>query len=222
MNVDGLGSETIDLLYQQGLVRNVADLFDLKKEQLVALERMGDKSADRILEGLKNTQEIPFERVLFALGIRFVGETVAKKLARELKSVDQLRQADLNTLMAVDEIGVRIAESLLDWFSKEQHLQLVERLRIAGLKLETETTEREGASEKLKGLTFVISGTFNSFTRDELKADIELHGGKNVSSISAKTSYLIAGENIGPSKLEKATQLKIPVISEESYRQLTN
>jgi len=222
MNVDGLGSETIDLLYQKGLVRNVADLYDLKKEQLVALERMGDKSADRILEGLKNSTGIPFERVLFALGIRFVGETVAKKLARELKSVEQLRLADLNTLTAIDEIGARIAESILDWFSKEQHLLLVDRLRTVGLKFETETILMEGSSDKLKGLTFVISGTFKNFSRDELKADIELHGGKNVSSISAKTSYLIAGENIGPSKLEKATQLKIPIITEESYSQLTN
>jgi len=222
MNVDGLGSETIDLLFQQGMVRDVADLYALKKEQLVALERMGDKSADRILEGLKNTREVPFERVLFALGIRFVGETVAKKLARELKTIDQLRLADLATLTAVDEIGTRIAESILEWFSREPHLLLIERLRNAGLKFEAESGVKEGATEKLKGLTFVVSGVFQGFSRDELKADIELHGGKNVSSISAKTSYLIAGENIGPSKLEKATQLKIPVISEESYKQLTN
>lgn len=222
MNVDGLGSETIDLLYQQGLVQNVADLYDLKREQLVSLDRMGDKSAERILDGLNNSKEMPFERVLFALGIRFVGETVAKKLARELKSMEQLQLADLVTLTSVDEIGVKIAESLLDWFSKEQHLLLVNRLRQAGLKFEAENSEKEGSSEKLKGLTFVISGTFKNFSRDELKADIELHGGKNVSSISAKTSYLIAGENIGPSKLEKATQLKIPIITEESYSQLTN
>jgi DNA ligase (NAD+) len=222
MNVDGLGSETIDLIYQQGLVRNVADLYELKKEQLVALERMGDKSADRILEGLKNTREVPFERVLFALGIRFVGETVAKKLARELKTVEQLQLADLATLTAVEEIGGKIAESILEWFSREQHLLLIKRLRAAGLRFETENMVKEGATEKLKGLTFVVSGVFRGFSRDELKADIELHGGKNVSSISAKTSYLIAGENIGPSKLEKATQLKIPVISEEAYKQLTN
>ncbi len=222
MNVDGLGSETIDLLYQQGLVRNVADLYELKKEQLVALERMGDKSADRILEGLKNTREVPFERVLFALGIRFVGETVAKKLARELKTVEQLQRADLATLTAVEEIGGKIAESILEWFSREQHLLLIDRLRAAGLRFETENMVKEGSTEKLKGLTFVVSGVFNGFSRDELKADIELHGGKNVSAISAKTSYLIAGENIGPSKMEKATQLKIPVISEEAYRELTN
>ena len=222
MNVDGLGSETIDLLYQQGLVRNVADLYDLKKEQLVSLDRMGDKSADRILDGLKASVEIPFERVLFSLGIRYVGETVAKKLARSIKSIDLLKQADLTTLTSVDEIGVKIAESIIDWFSKEQHLQLIDRLKNVPLNLETEIIQLEGSSEKLKGLSFVISGTFKNYSRDELKADIELHGGKNVSSISAKTSYLIAGDNIGPSKLEKATQLKIPVISEESYRLLTD
>ncbi len=222
MNVDGLGSETIDLLYQQGLVRNVADLYDLKKEQLVSLDRMGDKSADRILDGLKASAEISFERVLFALGIRYVGETVAKKLARSIKSIDLLKQSDLTTLTSVDEIGVKIAESILDWFSREQHLQLIDRLKNVPLKLETESIQLEGSSEKLKGLSFVISGTFKNYSRDELKADIELHGGKNATSISSKTSYLIAGENIGPSKLEKATQLKIPVISEESYRLLTN
>jgi len=222
MSVDGLGSETIDLLYQQGLVLNVADLYDLKKEQLVSLDRMGDKSADRILDGLKDSTKIPFERVLFALGIRYVGETVAKKLARSIKSIDLLKQADLTTLTSVDEIGVKIAESIIEWFSKEQHLQLIERLKDVPLKLETEIIQLEGSTEKLKGLSFVVSGTFKNYSRDELKADIELHGGKNVSSISAKTSYLIAGENIGPSKLEKATQLKIPVISEESYRLLTD
>lgn len=222
MNVDGLGSETIDLLYQNGLVRNVADLYELKKEQLISLDRMGDKSADRILEGLKNTTEIPFERVLFALGIRYVGETVAKKLAKAIKSIDLLKQADLSTLTSVDEIGVKIAESIVEWFSKEQHMELIERLRTANLKLVSETRQAEGETEKLKGLSFVISGTFQNFSRDELKADIELHGGKNVSGISAKTSYLIAGENIGPSKLEKATNLKIPIISEETYVQLTN
>jgi len=222
MDVDGLGSETIDLLFQQGLVRNVADLYTLQKEQLVSLERMGDKSAERILDGLKNSMEIPFERVLFALGIRYVGETVAKKLARGIGSVQALKVASLEQLVAVDEIGTKIAESILSWFGKEQHLLLIERLGNVPLKLEAENRQTEGATEKLKGLTFVISGTFQNYSRDGLKADIELHGGKNVSSISAKTSYLIAGENIGPSKLEKATALKIPIITEKTYRQLTD
>ena len=222
MNIDGLSSETIDLLFQQGLVRNVADLYDLKKGQLVALDRMGEKSAERILEGLINSRDVPFERVLFALGIRYVGETVAKKLAREIQSLDQLLQADLDRLTSIEEIGIKIAESILIWFSKKQHLEVIERLRNQNLKFKIENSPREGSSEKLKGLTFVISGTFEFFSRDGLKADIELHGGKNVSAISAKTSYLIAGEGIGPSKLEKATQLKIPIISEGSYRQLTD
>jgi len=222
MDVDGLGSETIDLLFQQGLVRNVADLYELEKNQLAKLDRMGEKSADRILEGLKNSTKMPFERVLFALGIRYVGETVAKKLAREIRSMDQLQRADFNELISVEEIGIKIAESIINWFSKKEHLELVERLTKFNLKFVTENNLQEGSSEKLKGLSFVISGTFKNFSRDGLKADIEMHGGKNVSSVSAKTSYLIAGENIGPAKLEKATVLKIPVISEEAYCQLTN
>lgn len=222
MDVDGLGSETIDLMFQQGLVRNVADLYDLRRDQLVALDRMGEKSADRILDGLKKSTAVPFERVLFALGIRYVGETVAKKLARQIRSVDQLKQADKETLISVDEIGIKIADSILAWFSRKEHLELIERLKNHRLKLENETVHAEGVSEKLKGLSFVISGTFKNYSRDGLKADIELHGGKNVSSISAKTSYLIAGENIGPSKLEKAIQLKIPIITEETYQQLTD
>ena len=221
MNIDGLGSETIDLLYREGLVRNVADLFDLKKDQLVMLERMGEKSAERILDGLDKSRLIPFERVLFALGIRYVGETVAKKVAKEIRSIDILQKADLKELLSIEEVGVKIAESILAWFSKEHHQKIIERLKEYGLQFEGVNITLEGSSEKLKGLTFVISGTFQNFSRDELKADIELHGGKNVSSISAKTSYLIAGENIGPSKLEKATQLKIPIIDEETYRQLT-
>jgi DNA ligase (NAD+) len=222
MDVDGLGSETIDLLYQQGLVRNAADLYDLNKEQLVTLDRMGEKSAERILDGLEKSKSVSFERVLFALGIRYVGETVAKRLAKEIISVDRLIQADLTTLRAIDEIGIKIAESIVDWFSKNQHLELIQRLKRSNLKFEVENTPREGSSDKLKGLSFVISGTFKNYSRDGLKADIELHGGKIVSSISPKTSYLIAGENIGPSKLEKATQLKIPIITEEVYQQLTD
>lgn len=222
MNLDGIGSETIELLYSKGLIRDVADLYSLKKSDLVNLDRMGEKSADRILEGLEKSTEIPFERVLFALGIRYVGETVAKKLAKELRTIDQLSTADSARLLAVDEIGTKIAESILDWFSKPQHLHLVERLKLSRLKFESEHETPAGATEKLKGLSFVVSGTFQKFSRDGLKADIELHGGKNISSISPKTSYLIAGENTGPSKMEKALQLKIPVITEEQYLQLTN
>jgi DNA ligase (NAD+) len=222
MNLDGIGSETIDLLYSKGLIQNVADLYALNKAELITLDRMGEKSADRILEGLRKSTEIPFERVLFALGIRYVGETVAKKLAKEIRSIDRLQTAGIPTLLAIDEIGIKIAESIVDWFSRPEHLFLVERLKTFHLKFETESVSSEGSTDKLQGLLFVISGTFSKFSRDGLKADIELHGGKNISSISQKTSYLIAGENTGPSKMEKALQLKIPVITEEQYLQLTN
>jgi DNA ligase (NAD+) len=222
MNVEGLGSETIDLLYKQGLVRCVADLYELKKDQLVFLERMGEKSADRILDGIKKSTSVPFERVLFALGIRYVGETVAKKLAREIKSMHHLQQAGMSDLLSVDEVGTKIAESVISWFTKKHHIDLIQRLKSHQIRFEVESNKKVGSSEKLMGLSFVISGTFRNYSRDGLKADIELNGGKIVSSISAKTNYLIAGESIGPSKLEKATQLKIPIITEESYRQLTN
>jgi DNA ligase (NAD+) len=222
MNLDGIGSETIDLLYSKGLIRNVADLYALNKAELITLDRMGEKSAERILEGLRKSTETPFERVLFALGIRYVGETVAKKLAKEIRSIDRLQTAEIPTLIAIDEIGIKIAESIVDWFSRPEHLFLVERLKAYHLKFETVSVSSEGSSDKLQGLSFVISGTFSKFSRDGLKADIELHGGKNISSISQKTSYLIAGENTGPSKMEKALQLKIPVITEEQYLQLTN
>ncbi len=222
MNLDGIGSETIDLLYSKGLIQNVADLYALNRVELITLDRMGEKSADRILEGLRKSTDIPFERVLFALGIRYVGETVAKKLAKEIRSIDRLQTAGIPTLLAIDEIGIKIAESIVDWFSRPEHLFLVERLKTFHLKFETESVSSEGSTDKLQGLLFVISGTFSKFSRDGLKADIELHGGKNISSISPKTSYLIAGENTGPSKMEKALQLKIPVITEEQYLQLTN
>lgn len=221
MNIDGLGSETIDLLFQQQLVHNVADLYELQKAQLVALDRMGEKSAERILEGLQASREVPYERLLFSLGIRYVGETVAKKLAKAFPSIELLRSADVTQLSSVDEIGVKIAESIVDWFSQEEHLNLLERLKLAGLKMEGNTLQLEGATDRLKGVTIVISGTFQKFSREALKADIELHGGKNGSSISAKTGYLIAGENTGPSKLEKAMLLKIPIITEDEYILLT-
>lgn len=220
MDIDGLGTETVDLLYQNKLVNNAADLYELKLEDLVHLERMGTKSASRILESLETSKTVPFERVLFALGIRYVGETVAKKLAKELGSIDRLRNSSLQELVEVEEIGVKIAESIVQWFSDEQNITLIERLKAHGLMFETQKVAREGQSEKLKGLSIIISGTFEKYSRDELKALIELNGGKSVSSISSKTSYLIAGENTGPSKLEKALKLKIPIISEEQFLEL--
>jgi DNA ligase (NAD+) len=221
MDIDGLGSETIDLLFQNGLVQNVADLYDLSFNDLTNLDRMGEKSANRILESLESSRSVPFERVLFALGIRFVGVTVAKKLARGLKSIDQISGASFDELIAIDEIGAKIAKSILNWFQESKNQNLIERLKAQRLNLEIIEQFKEGQTEKLGGLSIIVSGTFEKFSREELKNFIELHGGKHVTSISAKTDYLIAGENIGPSKLEKAEKLKIPIISEDQLIQLT-
>ena len=222
MNIDGLGSETIELLFQNKLISDIADLYELKQSDLVNLERLGEKSATRILESLEASKQVPFERVLFALGIRYVGETVAKKLARELISIEMIEKATLEELTGVDEIGGKIAESIINWFANDQNKRLIERLKKHGLSFELKSIQKEGQTEKLKGLSIIISGTFEKISRDELKAYIELNGGKNVTSISAKTSYLVAGENIGPSKLEKAQKLKIPIISDVELMQLTN
>jgi len=222
MNIDGLGTETIELLYQKNLVRDIADLYDLKQSDLVDLERLGEKSATRIIESLELSKQVPFERVLFALGIRYVGETVAKKLGRDLKTIERIETASVEELTGVEEIGSKIAESLVNWFADDRNRRLVERLKSQNLSFEIKTEQKEGQTEKLKGLSIIISGTFEKFSRDDLKAFIELHGGKNVTSISAKTNYLIAGENIGPSKLEKAQKLKIPIISEDDLLLLTN
>jgi DNA ligase (NAD+) len=222
MNIDGLGSETIELLFDNKLIRDIADLYELKQNDLKVLERLGEKSATRIIESLESSKTVPFERVLFALGIRYVGETVAKKLARELKSINMIGNASIEQLTGVEEIGTIIAESIINWFSDDQNRQLIERLKNHELSFELKSVQKVGQTEKLKGLSIIISGTFEKFSRDDLKAFIELNGGKNVTSISAKTSYLVAGENIGPSKLEKAQKLKIPIISEEEFLQLTN
>jgi DNA ligase (NAD+) len=217
MDIDGLGQETIDLLYNEGLVKGIADLYRLQKEQLVNLERMGEKSAERILAGLETTKSVPFERVLFALGIRFVGETVAKTLAKSLHSIDHIQTKTKEELTEIDEIGDRIAESIVDYFSKPEHLETIEFLKIKGLQFQISEEKLSARSDKLKGLSIIISGTFEKNSRDGLKELIEKNGGKNVGSISKKTDYLLAGENIGPSKLEKATQLGIPIISEEEF-----
>jgi len=221
MNIDGLGSETIELLFQNKLIRDIADLYELKQHDLIDLERLGEKSTSRILESIESSKTVPFERVLFALGIRYVGETVAKKLARELKSIDLIEKASLEELTGVDEIGSKIAESIINWFANDQNKRLIDRLKNHQLSFELKSVQKEGQTEKFKGLSIIISGTFEKFSRDDLKAFIELNGGKNVTSISTKTNYLVAGENIGPSKLEKAQKLKIPIISEVELIQLT-
>lgn len=217
MDIDGLGQETIDLLYQEGLIKSVADIYRLQKEQLVQLERMGEKSAERILTGLEVSKSVPFERVLFALGIRFVGETVAKTLAKNLHSIDQIKMKTKEELTEIDEIGDRIAESIVEYFSKPEHIETIEFLRNQGLQFQISEEKMGNRTEKLKGLSFIISGTFQKYSRDGLKELIEKNGGKNVGSISKKTDYVLAGENMGPSKLEKATQLGIPVISEDDF-----
>jgi DNA ligase (NAD+) len=220
MNIDGLGAETIDLLYNENLIHNIADIFDLQKEQISRLDRLGDKSAERILKSLDESKNIPFEKVLFALGIRFVGETVAKILANRLVSIENIENASLEELTAIDEIGGRIAESVQLYFSNPENVKLVERLKEKGLQMHLNEESLANRSVKLNGLSIIISGTFEKNSRDDLKKMIEQNGGKNVSSISKNTSYLLAGSNIGPSKLEKAEKLNIPIISEDDFLKL--
>jgi DNA ligase (NAD+) len=220
MDIDGLGEETIELLYNKKLIANSADLYDLTADQLIPLERMGTKSAERILKSLKESQKVPFERVLYALGIRFVGETVAKKMARKLTSINRIRQATLEELISIDEIGEKIAESVVNYFKDENNLTMIDRLQRAGLQFELDHSILGARSSKLEGKSIVISGTFDKHSRDELKAMVEKHGGKNVGSISKTTSFLLGGNNIGPSKLEKVEKLGIPVISEEDFLEM--
>jgi len=220
MDIDGLGEETIELLYHQGLIKNIADIYDLTKDDLLPLERMAEKSVENLLEGVAKSVEIPFNRVLFGLGIRFVGETVAKKLAKHFGSMDAIKKADHETLIGVDEIGDKIAQSIVTFFTEEKNRKLVERMKSTGLQMEIDEANKEGSSDKLTGKIFVVSGVFNKYSRDELKELIEQNGGKNSTSISAKTSYILAGENMGPSKLEKANKLGIPIINEEDFEAL--
>ncbi|HPR62522.1 MAG TPA: helix-hairpin-helix domain-containing protein, partial [Prolixibacteraceae bacterium] len=217
MDIDGMGEETIELFYSKGLIANSADLYKLQAPQIASLDRLGEKSATRIIAGLEASKNIPFERVLFALGIRYVGETVAKILAKAFKNIDSLMLASIEQLTAVNEIGERIAESLINYFNVEQNRALIIDLREVGLRFELSEEELSGTSNKLEGLSIIISGTFEKHSREELKKLIEQHGGKNVGSISKNTSYLLAGENIGPSKLEKVKKLGIPIISEDEF-----
>nr|WP_319399080.1 NAD-dependent DNA ligase LigA [uncultured Carboxylicivirga sp.] len=220
MNIDGLGTETIDLLYKNHMINDVADLYNLHPMQLTSLDRMGDKSAQNILDGLEASKKVNFARVLFALGIRYVGETVAKKLTSAFKNIDNLINATQEELTEVDEIGDRIASSVLGYFGEEHNIELINKLRKVGLQFELSEEETATHSDKLDGLSFVVSGSFASFSRDELKSLIEKNGGKNVSGVSSKTNYLVAGDKIGPSKLAKAEKLGIKIISEDEFKSL--
>ena len=220
MNIDGLGSETIDQFYQEGLIHTISDLYTLKAPDIARLERMGKKSALNILEGVRASLEVPFERVLFALGIRFVGETTAKTLAKSFRSIDALASASLDELMQVDEIGARIAESIIRYFADERNREQIERLRGAGVQMQMEELDMTEYTDKLAGKSIVISGVFTHHSRDEYKEIIEKNGGKNVGSISKKTSFILAGDNMGPAKLEKANKLGVPIVNEDDFLKL--
>lgn len=220
MNIDGLGEETIDLLVDKNLISNSADLYELTYHQLYELEGFKEKKVQNILEGIQKSKQVPFERVLFAIGIRYVGETVAKKLAKQFKSIDAIANATFEELINTDEIGDKIAESLQQFFANEYHQQLVNRLKEKGLQLTLSEEKLANTTNKLAGLTFVVSGVFSLFSRDELKNSIEQNGGKVAGSISKKTSYIVAGENMGPSKLQKAQDLGVAIIDENKFMEM--
>lgn len=220
MNIDGLGPETVDMFYRKGLIANAADLYTLTADDIKDLERMGEKSADNIIKGIASSKEEPFERVLFALGIRFVGETVAKKIAKSFANIEELEQADMATLTNIDEIGEKIAQSIVSYFANASNRQLVERLKEAGLQFSRSEEDLSGYTDKLSGQSIVISGVFQHHSRDEYKALIEKNGGKNSGSISSKTSFILAGDNMGPAKLEKAQKLGIKIMNEDEFLEL--
>ncbi|MBU0695671.1 MAG: NAD-dependent DNA ligase LigA [Bacteroidetes bacterium] len=222
MNIEGIGAETVEAFYQKGLLRHISDIYQLqtKEEELKTLERFGEKSIVNLLEGVEKSKQMPFEKVLFGLGIRYVGATVAKKLAQHFKNIDNIMGANFEQLIATDEIGERIAQSVIEYFSVPEHQNEISKLKAFGLTFEIEEKEVVLASEELSGKTFIISGVFEKYSRDELKAIIEANGGKILSSISAKLNYLVAGDNMGPSKLEKAQKLQIPIISDEDLLNL--
>lgn len=215
MNIESLGEETVELLFTNNLLHNIADLYDIKAEQIATLPRLGEKSAENIIQSINNSRQVPFHRVLFALGIRFVGETTAKYLAEHFRSLDTIQSATREELTEAEEVGEKIADAIIEYFADERNQQIIERLREAGLQLTAK--ERTKASTALEGLTFVISGSFANHSRDELKALIDANGGKNLAAVSANTSYLLAGDKIGPAKLQKANKLGIKIISEDEF-----
>lgn len=220
MNIDSLGAETLDQLYTSGLVKNMADLYDLKKEQLLGLERMAEKSAQNLIDGIAASKAIAFERVLYAIGIRHVGETTAKKIAKKVQSLQVLQNASKEQLLEIDEVGEIIAESIAHYFANPQNVAIVERLKAAGLQFEISAEQQQAGTTRLQGKTFVVSGVFTKFSREQLKELIELHGGKNSGSISGKTSFVLAGDNMGPEKLKKAQSLGVPIITEEEFERM--
>jgi DNA ligase (NAD+) len=230
-NIDSLGEGKIEMLFDNGLVHDCADLYDLTFDRLIGLEKtyestdekkerkisFREKTVANILNGIEESKKAGFDRVLYALGIRFVGETVARKLTAHFISVEKLMTADFNELIEVEEIGEKIAQSILNWFSEAKNIELIGRLRAAGIHFEMDESRISRLSNKLAGLTFVVSGVFENFSRDEVKKTIEAHSGKNIGSISSKTSYLLAGENMGPEKRKKAEKLGVPIISEFDF-----
>lgn len=220
MDIDGLGPETLELLHQNGLVNSIADIYDLKKEAILKLERMAEKSANNLIEGIEKSKVIPFERVLFALGIRHVGETVAKKLARHFKNIDNVMKASKEDLLEVEEIGEIIANSVNEFFCVERNIEIIEKLKRKGITFALSEEQLLESTDKLKGLTFVVSGVFHQFSREELKNSIEKNGGKCTGSVSAKTNFLIAGDEMGPAKKEKAEKLGVKIISEDEFSEM--
>jgi DNA ligase (NAD+) len=222
MNIDGLGSETIDQLYSQGLLHNIADIYALTQDDIAQQERLGDKSAQNILAGIEASKQVPWARVLFALGIRMVGETTAKKIARRFPNIDQLQWATVEQLTAIDDVGEQIANNIIAYFNELQNLEIINRLREAGVQMASQEEELVPQSDMLQGKSIVVSGIFSLHSRDEYKAMIEAHGGKNVGSVSKKTSFILAGENMGPEKRKKAESLGVEILTEEAFLELIN
>lgn len=222
MNIEGLGSETIALLYDKGLLHSIADIYSLRQEDLAAQERLGEKSAQNILASVEQSKQVPWARVLFALGIRMVGETTAKKIAKRFKSIDALQWASKEELMGIEDVGEQIAENIVGYFADIRNLEIITRLQAAGVQLSAASDQQSAISvpQVLEGKTIVISGTFSKHSREEYKQMIEDYGGKNSGSVSKKTDFILAGENMGPSKLEKARELGVRVVNEQEFLEM--
>jgi DNA ligase (NAD+) len=218
MDIEGLGGETVELLWENGLIRDISDIYFLDGHQLAALPRLGEKSAANILEGVRRSKDVPFERLLFALGIRYVGETTAKYLAEHFRTLDAIAVATLEELSEAEEVGAKIAESIVDYFASEQNKRIIERLREAGVQLEIK--EKVRASNALEGKSVVVSGKFPGYSRDDMKAMVEQHGGRNLAAVSANVDFIVAGDNMGPAKRQKAEKLGVTILSLEEFMAL--